>query len=209
MFRRGGTVVPFLIDGSLPDPRDDAFLEALAEQRFRTIETSSSEESSVGWATQADPTGDSFEREELEMEGYLWLRLRMDKKVLPAAWLKIYKVSAQRAAGRKLTAQENRDLRDDLMRKLLPRVLPSVRLIDVALYPERKLAFLFGGAKAVQDEFVHLFYRTFGVSPLRADPYNLANWLDIGTDHKEYLNEVSPVDWGRFGSPSLEPGSLS
>ena len=195
MFRRSGSVVPFLVEGEIPDPSQDGFLKALHEQRFRTIETAASEETSVGWCTHADPTGGTFERDAIDFDGYIWLRMRMDKKVMPPPWLRIHRVAAERAAGRRLQQKELRDLKDDVMRKLLPRVLPSIRLIDVSWFPSRNIMLLHGTAKAVQEQFLHLVYRTFSTSLRRADPLHLAENLKLDAEHKRYLEQVSPVNW--------------
>ena len=43
---------------------------------------------------------------------------------MPRKWLQIHRDVAEKAKGKKLSAKERRELKDDLTDKLLPRVLP-------------------------------------------------------------------------------------
>ena len=135
MFRRSGSLVAFYVDGKMPAVQSEAFLEALANERFRTIEDAASEEQSIGWVSPGDPTGQTFELDEMDLDQGLWLRFRVDKKKLPAIWLSIHRSEAERSAGRKLSARERKDLKEDLMQRMLPRILPSVGLVDVLFAP--------------------------------------------------------------------------
>ena len=201
MFRRSGSVACFFVEGSMTDPQGDAFRAALAEHRFRTIENAASEETSVGWVTQADPTGGSFESEDLDADQATWLRVRIDKKSAPTKWLQIHRAAAERSAGRKLTAAERRDLKEDLLGKLLPRVLPSIQLVDALYYPDRKMILLFATSAALKEHFLSLFYKTFGVSLSTADPHRLALSMDLSKAEADQLADVRPVAWphGRNG----------
>lgn len=195
MFRRSGSVVSWFVDGKMPDPGSEAFVSALQNHRFRTIENAASEESSVGWVSPGDPTGSSFEREDLDLDLAVWLRMRIDQKKLPSAWVAIHRAEAERSAGRKLSVRERRDLKQSLMDSLLPRVLPSVRLIDALWAPKAGLVMLFGTAKSVREEFSKLFFRTFAVNLAEADPYGLATRVGLDREAQAYLDEVSPVPW--------------
>ncbi len=199
MFRRSGSVVTWFVDGQVPDPRSDSFVEALRNHRFRTIENAASEESSAGWVSSGDPTGATFEAEDLDLDHAAWLRMRMDQKKLPATWVAIHRAEAERSAGRKLSTRERRDLKQSLMDSLLPRVLPSVRLIDALYAPASGIVMLFGTAKSVREEFHKLFFRTFAVNLVEADAYGLATRVGLDRDALSYLDEVSPVPWPRDG----------
>ncbi|MHC5065517.1 MAG: recombination-associated protein RdgC [Planctomycetota bacterium] len=195
MFRCSGSVATYFFEGNVPDVKAESFLEALRNKRFRSIEHSASEETSIGWVTAGDPSGDSFELEDLDLDLGYHLRMRMDKKTLPAVWLGIYRSAAEKSAGRKLSLQEKRDLKQDLMSKLLPKTLPTVRLIDALYTPKRKQILLFASAKGVQEQFCKLFFSTFGSNLIAGDPYNLAARLGLGREQSGYLDQASPVPW--------------
>lgn len=195
MFRRSGSFVAFHVIGRAPDPRGEAFLEALAANRFRSIEDAASEEASIGWVTAGDPAGESFDLEDMDLDRALWLRIRIDKKKLPGVWMQIRKSQAERSAGRRLSAAERKELKEGLLDELLPRILPSVQLIDVLYEPKRQQVLLFGTSTALRDEFRKLWFRTFACDVEEADPGTLAAHTELDSEAQAYLQEVAPVLW--------------
>ncbi|MBK8098965.1 MAG: recombination-associated protein RdgC [Planctomycetes bacterium] len=193
--RRSGGFVAFFWQGKLPDPLDSSFAEALSKHRFRTIENAASEEVSVGWVTAGDPTGDSFATEDLDADPGIWLRMRMDKKTLPKKWLQIHRDVAEKSRGRRLSARERKELRDDLMEKLLPRVLPTVNFIDAVLFAERKTVLLLAGSKTVREAFGKLFFETFTIPLDRGDPYQLGLQCGLDGAAVKVLDRLEPVRW--------------
>lgn len=188
--RRSGPAVAHRVGGKLPEP--EAFLEALANHRFRTIENAASEEISVGWVTPADPSGNSFEPEDLDAGGSIWLRMRIDRKTLPAKQLQIHIAAAEHARGRKLSAKERRELKDDLMDKLLTRVLPTTTFVDALLLGDRVL--LLCSSKGANESFRKLFHETFGAELTPIDGLGMALAL---TDKKLHglVEDLEPVRW--------------
>jgi len=193
--RRSGGVVAFYWQGKVPDPRDEAFSEALAERRFRTIENAASEEISVGWVTPTLPTGDEFTPEDLDAGTATWLRFRIDKKALPKPWLMIHLETEERARGKRLSPRERREVKQDIGEKLLPRVLPSVNLIDALLFHERKTVLLFSTSKNVTEAFGKLFFETFSIPLDRANPYQCAVRAGLGNEATAALDRAEPVRW--------------
>ncbi|MCK5943182.1 MAG: recombination-associated protein RdgC [Planctomycetes bacterium] len=193
--RKSGGVVPFYWQGKILDPRDDDFAEALATQRFRTIENAASEEVSTGWVTPADPTGDSFAVEDLDGGVGTWLRFRTDKKSMPMKWLQIHRDAAEKARGKKLSAKERRELKEDLMDQLLPRVLPTISLVDALLFHERKTVLLFATSKSAKEAFAKLFFETFTVQLETADPLQSGLRADLSPDQKHALERLEPIRW--------------
>lgn len=195
MFRRSGSVVTWFVDGKMPDARHPEFAAALANHRFRSIETAASEEVSSGWVTPGDPSGDSFDLEDMELDVGIWLRLRIDRKRMPAAWLAIHRAQAERSAGRRLSVRERRELRLGLLDSLLPRVLPSVTLVDALYEPRERLILLFSSARRVVEEFERLFAKTFAVPLVLGDPATVAGRCGLERETLAYLDAVSPVRW--------------
>lgn len=204
--RRSGGVVAFHWQGKIADPNDASFAEALAQRRFRTIENAASEEVSVGWVTAADPTGDSFAAEDLDGGVGTWLRLRIDKKVLPKKWLMIHRDAAEKARGKKLSARERRELKDDLTEKLLPRTLPTVNLVDALLFADKKTVLLFATSKSVREAFGKLFFETFSVPLDRANPLQCALRANLGDVANEALDRLEPVRWPAGDAPAAGKG---
>ena len=199
MFRRSGGFTAYFVDGKVPEPGSPAFLDALSGNRFRSIESAASEEHSLGWVSPGDPTGDSFEAEDIDVDGALWLRVRMDKKKLPPIWVTIHRTEAERSRGKPMSARERKELRVDLEQRLLPRILPSVQLVDVLWDPKHQTVLLFTTSQSVREEFQKLFVRTFAAMLTEADPRELAKATGIDRDALAYLEEVAPVRWPRQG----------
>ncbi len=195
--RKSGGVVVFYWDGDVPPPAEPTFAQALANRRFRTIENAASEEVSVGWVTPADPTGDTFDTEDLDGGIGTWLRFRIDKKVLPKKWLQIHRDAAEKSRGKKLSARERRELKDDLSDKLLPRVLPTIQLIDALLFHDRRTLLLFATSKGARETFVKLFFETFSLPLDRANPLRCGLRANLGRDADAALDRVEPVRWPR------------
>ncbi|MEO6596315.1 MAG: recombination-associated protein RdgC [Planctomycetota bacterium] len=193
--RRSGGVVAFFWPGKILDPQQAEFAEALANRRFRTIENAASEEVSVGWVTPADPTGDSFALEDLDGGVGTWLRFRIDKKKLPMKWLQIHRDAAEKARGKKLSARERRELKDDLTEKLLPRVLPTINLVDALLFYERKTLLLFATSKSACEAFGKLFFETFTMPLERGNPLRCGLQAKLGDELTYALERVDPVRW--------------
>lgn len=187
--------MPFFWQGKIVDPRNDEFAEHLSLQRFRTIENAASEEVSIGWVTPADPTGDNFSTEDLDGGVGTWLRLRIDKKSMPMKWLQIHRDAAEKARGKKLSAKERRELKDDLMDQLLPRVLPTITLVDALLFEERKTVLLFATSKSAKEAFTKLFFETFSLQLEPGDPLQAGLNSDLSNDDKHALERVNPIRW--------------
>ncbi|MDP6928958.1 MAG: recombination-associated protein RdgC [Planctomycetota bacterium] len=195
MFRRNGGYASFMVHGTMASPRDPSFVKALGEHRFRSIEDASSERTSIGWVTPMDPTGETFAAEDLDFDAGIWLRIRIDRKRLPPAWLGIHRAKAERAAGRPLTLREKRELKVELEQRLLPRILPGVAFVDVIWQPASSRLLLFATSRSVKEICVKLFGETFEVTIEEAGPWQLAQESRLGREQKGYLQEVSAVQW--------------
>jgi len=203
--RRSGGVLPFYWQGKIVDPRGDEFAEHLSQHRFRTIENAASEEVSVGWVTPADPTGDNFSPEDLDGGIGTWLRFRIDKKTMPMKWLQIHRDATEKARGKKLSAKERRELKDDLMDQLLPRVLPTITLVDALLFEERKTVLLFATSKAAKEAFGKLFFETFSLELAPADPLQAGLHADLSDEDKHALERLNPIRWPNTAHDSAPP----
>ncbi len=196
-FRKNGSFIRFFVEGEVPAFDSDEFLKALAENRFRTIENAASEEESLGWVSPGDASGSSFLREEIVLPGFARLRMRLDKKKLPSAWVRIYMDAEIRAkGGRKLSAKERKELREDIADQLLPRVLPSVRLVDIVYQASKKRVFLFASSQNLKESLQNLFFRTFGARLIPATALEIAETLPLSKEQKYLLERCQPLELG-------------
>ncbi len=203
--KRSGGFVAMYWQGKVPDPRDEEFCETLANQRFRTIENAASEEVSVGWVTPALPTGDEFTPEDIDGGVATWLRMRIDKKTLPRKWLQIHLESEERARGKKLPPRERRELKEDIGERLLPRVLPTINLVDALMFHDRKTILLFATSNAVVEAFGKLFFETFALPLDRASPYQCGTRVGVDRDLLADFDRLTPVRWPDATRPGDVP----
>lgn len=195
--RKGGSFAAFTWTGKLPDPTGEEFTAALAQRRFRTIENAASEETSSGWVTPVDPTGDSFTPEDLDGGTGTWLRVRVDKKALPKKWLQAHRDAAEKATGKKLSARERRELKDDLCEKLLPRVLPTIAHVDALLFREKRLVLLFSTSKGAREVFAKLFFESFSLPLSELNTLALALRDATSSSVGAAIGKLEPTRWPR------------
>lgn len=194
-FRRSGSFVALTWQGKVPDPElFAAFAARLAERRFRSIDTAASEEVSIGWVSSNDPSGNSFDDDAILGSGRAWLRMRVDVKRMPKDIIAQHVAEAERARGKRLSARERRELKEDLAEKLLPRVLPVTKTVDALLMHEDRLVLLFATSKAHREAFAKLFCETFGVPLDGQGPLQLAlRGADAG--RRKHLDQLQPTRW--------------
>lgn len=198
VLRRGGSAVVFAIVGDCPT--FSQLPELLAKHRFRTIEDAATDEVSVGWCTPLDPSGGSFELEDMDAGGVAaWLRVRVDRKRLPAKRLQIHLAAAEKAKGRGLSATERRLVKEDVTAALMPRVLPATAFVDVLVDLAFARVMLFTTAKAAGDAFASLWHHTFGSVVERLRPSRLA---PVG-----FADVIMPARFAGRVAQGLLPGS--
>ena len=164
VLRRGGSAVAFTWSQAA-DPSAAKFCDQLAAHRFRSIERAASEESSAGWVTPGDPTGDSFDLDDLVAGGHWWLRIRVDAKKFPASKLQMEIAAHERTRGKRLSARDRRELKDHLHEQMLPGILPRTQFVDALVHRELRSALLLSTSKAARETFGKLMKEAFGVEP--------------------------------------------
>lgn len=205
-FKKGGSFVRFFVEGSIPEPSSEQFFEALAEERFRTIENAASEEVSAGWVSPSEPSGQDFLREDILLGDYVRLRIRVDKKKLPASWLAIHMSAEIRARdGQKISAKERKAIRADIEDRVLPRTLPSVSFLEVVYVPAKAEVLLFSTSAAAAAECAKLFHRSFGAQLVEVDPSTLAGRASLPEDQLRYIDQCSPFSLRRKAEDRATP----
>jgi DNA recombination-dependent growth factor C len=192
-FRKSGSFVRFFVDGETMAPEGDRLLAAIAEHRFRSIENAASEEVSAGWVCPSDPSGQGFLHEAIVQPPYIRLRMRLDKKRLPRTWLAIYLAAAVGERGGRISAKERKDLRAEIENRLLPRVLPMVRFVDVIWAHQARHLLLFSTSNPTGVECSRLFHKTFGARLVEAGPYEAALRLGLPSDQLRFLDEATQL----------------
>lgn len=193
-FRKSGSFVALTWTGNLGiDTAEVA--EQLRAKRFRTIERAASEERSFGWVTKADPTGDSFDPEDLLAGKAFWFRMRSDVKKLPSSLVQRHIAVAEKTRGKRLSARERRELKADLADKVLPGILPTSTNTDLLVFTnEGNRVLLFTTSKSVCDTVRGLWLGSFGMPLELLDPLGAA-MLDADEQTRAAVQKLEPMRW--------------
>lgn len=187
--RRTGALTAFRLGAPLPR---DPITELLAAHRFRSIADASSELDSVGWITQADPSGDTIGDDDVLLGRASWLTMRVDRKRVPPKWLQNELAALAKSRGRALSARERKEARADLVQNLLPRVLPSTAQVDALL--TRDQVFVLSSSRAAVEAFARLWFATFGVGLVELGPQALALDL-VDRELTAAVEQLQPTRW--------------
>lgn len=172
MIRRTGSLTRFFV----PEVAAEGLFALLRKRRFLSIEDETEEVESAGWTSPEDPSGKLWSEEDvLGEDGHVFLKLRADKKTVPAAWVRLRaaeRIKEARAAAKdgKLTQAQLKEIRQEVLPELLAKTLPTVALSDVVWTDGARasvrswVVYLFSTSRRVQEALVGLWARTFGDS---------------------------------------------
>lgn len=158
-----GTLEPMLP----PDNFEEPFCDLIAQHGFRDIDPHGDQDEAVGWVRIDDAfSAEHDPRTLVNNDGYLLLRLRIDKLKVPAITLKAYVEQAEREAAiaqgkDQLSNVERKQIAAEQKKKLRLRSLPGMQLIEVAWQVQTGEVRLFSISNTVAAVFVGLFEKTF------------------------------------------------
>ncbi|MCB9881473.1 MAG: recombination-associated protein RdgC [Planctomycetes bacterium] len=172
--------------------------DAIRVNGFRSIDGSGSEAESSGWVSPWDPTGVQMEPEDLRVGDHLVLHLRMDKKRVPPALLKIYCAAEERAelqasGAVKLSRNQRKQIKDRVEADLLERALPNLSLYLLIFHPASESVLFTGTSEKVADAMMTLFRATFGGKLRPAAPGPMAEKLAPDHEHRSYIERTGPL----------------
>lgn len=197
------TTSAYYVDGDLPDDFREAFVKALRTRRFREIEIESDQDESLGWVDVSDPFDTEFMIERVVWNDYVLFALRQDQLRIPPAAFRLHfrRALADYLASQdreRATRAEEEEVRDMLEKQLRRRVLPSIRIFEVAWNLDRGELWLFTSNKRVNEIFLDLFTDTFGLVLI---PRNAYSRLERAGLDAEALDRVSALEPTAFAVP--------
>ena len=201
VFRRTGSIVAFSYQKAVPK-KATTFVGKLKKHRFESIDSASEEISSTGWTTPADPSGDQFDPDAIDVEGAYWIQMRTDRKRMPTKFLGHHFAVAEASRGRKLSRRERTEIREEIAPQLLERQLPTTNSIDVLVFPHERLVLLFATSASVRDSFVVLWERTFEGKLTPLYPCDLAR-ASVAAAQLSEIDQLTPTKLPRDGQLTL------
>lgn len=192
--RPSGSFRRYLLAGFRPTAGDESLYERLLDHRFRSIDDQPVATPSVGWVKSGSFSSTDFRPETVSFGQTLLLRMRVDKKRLPANAVRVRLQQAVSDLGGK-TAKSARDaLRGEIEKELLARTVPTTAVFDVYWRPAEETLLFSSTAAAAHDQFTTLFRETFNVTLLAATPTPLGEHAAGPTVNRERLLRLAELD---------------
>lgn len=198
-FRRSGSISRFFVEGGPADVADVSLLKSLEKERFKPLENSGTETDSTGWVTRAEPAGARFAAEDVIHGHFLVMAIRMDKKRVSPALLKIQISADLRAAAagaardKKMPRGQKKQIMDEAKRKLISRALPTVAMTDVVWNCKQNELYVFATGAATVEQIANYFRETFSRDLVPATITNITNRYKWNDAQKRALREASPL----------------
>ncbi len=160
------TFTRYRLSADLPEPSGPFIEKQLKTFAFREI-SAGTEEKSLGWTSLENVLDTHFGHAPYAYGDYLAFTLRIDRKAVPPALLKIKCLEAERRMSKggrsKLGKQQREEIKDRLRLELLSQAHPSPSFFDVCWSPAKN--WLFFGALSAKPahDFEDLFKRCFQI----------------------------------------------
>jgi len=165
-----GTVTfsAFHVLGDVSANFDPLFMEQIRRNAFRDF-TTQAQDKILGWTDVSDHLDTQFTEGKCVVGAYLLFALRMDRKAVPSALLRIRSLEAERAILKERNMKRaNRALRDQVkegvLNDLLKKAQPVPSFFEICWHPKEKRLYFTGLADKVIDEFNDLFKDTFNLT---------------------------------------------
>jgi hypothetical protein len=201
----------YRVQGALPSPHGEAFLERLTARRFLPL--LAGQERTYGWVSAANLLVTEFTPDRVACGPYVAFALRVDRRRVNARLLRAQvdlevearlKAAADAGGPRRLARDERRQLREDLRAELLRQTHPSVDATTVLLHPKRRLLFVLSLVRAA-NELVALHFRdTFDADLVPLTPWQrslelLEESARSGPDLRPAFEDLRRAEFARVG----------
>jgi len=179
------------IEGSFWDVVDSA----ITNGAFREIETAS-DEIGIGWTSIEDFTDTAF-RSSYVHGNYVAVSLRVDTAKVPPRVLEIQfkqearKILAQTGAHR-LSAAQNRDLKDHLKEALKKQVFPSIQVYDLVWDTANAVAYFGSHSPKARERVEQHFKKSFGLTLVPLIPFIRAEEILVENPERHRLESLKP-----------------
>lgn len=188
----------YRLSADLPEPIGPFIEKQLKTFAFREISTGT-EEKSLGWTSLENPLDTHFGSAPYAYGDYLAFTLRIDRKAIPPALLKIKCLEAERKMSKggrsKLGKEQREEIKDRLRLELLSQAHPSPSFFDVCWSPAKNRLFFGALSAKPAHDFEDLFKRCFQI-PLRP----LLPWDPEGLE-ASLSRKVKAIPKGPFIAP--------
>lgn len=165
--------------GELPPNFRDLYLDSIARHVLRENDRARTKDDNIGWVSILDPSDIDLHLNKFLYNQFLVLTLRVDRKRVPARYLKIMvdrkaKETMTQLGLERLGTQRRKEIKESMEEDLLARALPVVATFDLAWDIQKMELWFFATSDAICDLMRGLFKDTFGLELQRNKP---SDWL--------------------------------
>jgi hypothetical protein len=174
----------------------DGFEEAIQRQAFSDFTPNDQREEVLGWVAVDDWFDSNLPHDRWLIQNSICLTLRIDTKRIPAKFFKQecrkLETEWKLKAGREdLTRAERDEIQAIVRTRLLERVIPACRGVDVAWHLDLREVLCWNTSDRINETFRTLFERTFRFKLRPLFPFFLAQRL-VGEGAGDVLERVVP-----------------
>jgi hypothetical protein len=173
------TAVKYRVIGTVPDDFRNYVDERIKRFAFSGLSTGE-EEKSVGWTSIDNILDTDFSFANYSIADYLVFSLRIDRKVVPPALLRLKILEAQRdlqsqRGSGKLYKAEVKDLKERVRLSILKLTPPIPSTFEVCWNVSEGWLIFGSLSEKIRDDFVDLFSRTFNLSLRPSVPWDITS----------------------------------
>lgn len=187
----------FFVDGEPPKNFRDDYLERIKRLAFRELSPELEDDRSIGWVCIEHPLDVDFQRAKVFFNEYLCLGLRIDRWSIPSLVLKAHLRDATqrylaKTGAESLGRREKEDLKAEVVRQLKHRLMPSMKVVDMAWNLNTGHLRFWSHGGTLGEEFMGVFEDTFALRIVPDSPYTAAVELGLDDDALARLAEIEP-----------------
>lgn len=200
VFKGSISLTKFYVRGAIPKRFAQRYVERIQLRRFEALDPDAEEPESVGWCVAGEPLNLELHQEQVIMNSYVVLGMRVDRWRIPRPLFKAQLEEAmasfrERTGREKISRKDKDELKFRVERRLRKKVLPSMRHYDVCWNLDRATALLWARSPRVKEDFRELFEQTFELQLDEESPFMAATSLlaEAQHGHLAELSETLPL----------------
>jgi len=178
VLKGSATFTRYRVVGDMPVDFRNFFDKQIKLHAFREISTGL-EEKSLGWTSIENVLDRNFEYANYSLGNYAIFSLRIDRKTVPPALLKLKVLEAEKKYIeennlKKIYREQRAEIRDAVRRELLGKAPPVPSFYEVCWALSQGWLILGTLSPKVFDDFEDLFKRSFNLTPVHFFPWDPA-----------------------------------
>ena len=165
----------YTVQGEIPDDIVSWAATCFQEKAFKRPLSHRDSEEKIGWTTAQSLLDIDFENvRNWHIDNYIFAMMRIDKKTIPN---NLYKARLESQIKEWLSAnsrdkipkRDRDDIKDILTAEMMAQTLPSVKTVEFCWNIREKYLVVLNTSDSVNEKFMSLFYKSFGI---RLQPFS-------------------------------------